>query len=436
MNLKLFLDTAVKAEARVQQIAAQIDQLFEAGDTAKALELKPQLDTARADAKAANEMYVSMRDVASSGESPEKFTRVDGGVQVVTDEADRPFASKGEFFMAVKNVALYPGREDPRLRSLKVKEEARVRNATGMSEGIPAEGGYLVKPEYADGWIERMYTIGELLSRVAKDPVTGNSMTYNTVDETSRVDGSQYGGVTGYWLGEGGTITGSKPKFSQLELKLKKVAALCYATDEQLQDTANLESWLNRTVPNVLRFMAEDAVYDGDGVGKPLGILNSPCLISVLRQDANKVQFADIVTMWSRRWAGVSDYIWLINQDVSPQLDQLALTAYSSDVSPRFVDYGPDGVMRMKGKPVFEVEYAQSMGTKGDIMLASMSQYQTITKGDVQSASSMHVAFVTDEQAFRFILRIDGEPMWASALTPHHGSNTLSPFVVLATASV
>ena len=348
-----------------------------------------------------------------------------GGVQVTKDEADQPFGSDGEFFMAVKTAAIYPNREDPRLRSLK---------ATGMSEGVPADGGYLLRPQVKDGILERMYSTGAILSRVASDPVDGNAMTYNGVDETSRVTGSRYGGVQGYWLAEGSTIPGSKPKFRQIELKLKKVAALCYATDEQLADTRNLQSWLNRVVPGELRFQVEDAIYEGDGVGKPLGIMNSPALITVTRDTGSAVKYADIVNMWARRWAGVNDYVWFVNQDVTPHLDQLVLSG-STDVPLRFVDYGPDGVMRIKGKPVIEVEYASTLNTTGDIMLASLSQYQTISKGDVDTASSIHVAFTTAEQAFRFIYRVDGEPLWNSTLTPFKGSNTQSPFVVLGSAT-
>ena len=44
--------------------------------------------------------------------------------------------------------------------------------------------------------------------------------------------------------------------------------------------------------------------------------------------------------------------VWLINQDVTPQLDQMYLTS-TLDVPPNFFSYGPDGVVRMKGKEVF-----------------------------------------------------------------------------------
>jgi HK97 family phage major capsid protein len=346
-------------------------------------------------------------------------------VQVVKDEADQGFAHAGEFFMAVKNAALYPGREDVRLRSLKAP--------SGMSEGVPADGGYLVQTQYSAGIVERMYNIGQVLGRVSQDSVQSNNMTYFGVDETSRVVGSRWGGVRGYWLAEGGTITSSKGKFRLIDLKLKKVGALVYATDEQLSDTPLLSSWLGRVVPDELRFQVEDAIYEGDGVGKPLGIMNSPCLVSVTRIDANEIDATDIANMWSRRWAGVSDYVWLINQAITPQLNNLTVGNW-----PVFIPaggYSATPYASIYGKPVIEVEYASALGTTGDIMLASLSQYQTITNGGIQAASSMHVLFTTDEMAFRFIYRVDGAPLWHSALTPFKGSATQSPFVVLSSAS-
>ena len=65
--------------------------------------------------------------------------------KVIKDEADHEFATSGEFFMAVKNAAFYPGARDVRLKSHK---------ATGLSEGEPADGGYLLSPQVAGGIIE------------------------------------------------------------------------------------------------------------------------------------------------------------------------------------------------------------------------------------------------------------------------------------------
>jgi len=368
--------------------------------------------------------------IMAEKEPPVKNPGTDTKVGVTKDEADQPFPTGGEFFQAVKNAALHPAYEDVRLKSLSMK-------ATGLSENVPADGGYLVQPQVAGGIIERMYDIGDILSRVSSDPIgpNSNSMLYNAVDETSRADGSRWGGVLGYWLAEAGTKTKSKPTFRQMELKLKKVAALCYATDELLADATALESWLARTVPEELRFQVESAFYRGNGVGKPLGIMNSPCLVSPLRAGANLVDQTDIAEMWSRRWQGVDDYVWLANASVFPQLINLTVGNFPFLLPVNGGGQG-DPAFSLYGKPYIESEYTYALGTTGDIMLASLSQYQTINKGGVQAASSIHVQFLTDETVFRFVYRTDGQPLWNSALTPYDGGDTKSPFVVLATASV
>jgi HK97 family phage major capsid protein len=71
-------------------------------------------------------------------------------------------------------------------------------------------------------------------------------------------------------------------------------------------------------------FMTEDAIVEGTGAGQPLGILNSPALISVAKetgQAAATIVKENVDKMWSRMWARArKNAIWLINQDIEPQL--------------------------------------------------------------------------------------------------------------------
>jgi HK97 family phage major capsid protein len=85
------------------------------------------------------------------------------------------------------------------------------------------------------------------------------------------------------------------------------------------------------------------------------------------------------------------------------------------------------------GRPVIPVEYCATLGTVGDIILADFNEYLLARKGGLQTASSIHFRFDYDETVFRFVLRLDGQPAWNAPLTPFKGSNTLSPFVALAT---
>jgi HK97 family phage major capsid protein len=87
------------------------------------------------------------------------------------------------------------------------------------------------------------------------------------------------------------------------------------------------------------------------------------------------------------------------------------------------------------GRPVVETEYNPSLGTLGDILLISPSQYYLIDKsGGIQTASSIHVNFTTDETAFRFVYRVDGAPLWYTTLTGKD-TNTYSPYVALAAST-
>ena len=66
-------------------------------------------------------------------------------------------------------------------------------------------------------------------------------------------------------------------------------------------------------------------------------------------------------------------------------------------------------------------------------MLVDFSQYAFIDRGGVQNAQSLHVRFTTDEMTFRATYRVDGGSLWKEALTPFKGTNTVSPFITLAT---
>ncbi len=311
----------------------------------------------------------------------------------------------------------------------------------GLNEGIPAEGGFLVQTQHVNELLKRTYEMGALASRVRKIPVAANAngLTINAVAEDNRATGSRWGGVQSYWLHEAGTKTPSMPAFRQMELKLKKLIGLCYSTDELLQDTTALESIISQAFSEDFAWMIDNAVYRGNGVGQPLGITGHASTVAVAAepaQPANTILFENIVNMWSRMWArSRGNAVWFINQDIEPQLFTMSLAVGVGGV-PVYMPAGgasasPYGTLF--GRPVVPIEQASTLGTVGDITLADLSQYLMIDKGGIQTASSIHVQFLTDQSVFRFVYRCDGMPMWNLPLTPANGTNTLSPFVQLAT---
>jgi HK97 family phage major capsid protein len=335
----------------------------------------------------------------------------------------------GSFLQAVHRAPTGRG-ADPRL----------LEASKGMNEAVGEDGGFAVPTQFRNDLRLRILG-GEILSRIQLETMSGpgNSVAINVVDETSRADGSRFGGVRGYWVEEGGEIPASRPKLTRVEIKPKKVAALGYATSELLQDAALMGGLMTDAFAAELKFQVEKAVISGDGMGKPLGILNSPALVTVNKeagQAAATVVFQNIAKMWMRLYAGSrSNAVWLINQGIEYELSTMGFAAGSNVVPVYLPANGISGspFATLYSRPVIPVEYAEALGTVGDVMLVNLSEYLALDKGSPEEADSMHVAFITHEMAFRLTYRIDGQPMWRSALTPYKGANTLSPFVALQT---
>lgn len=307
--------------------------------------------------------------------------------------------------------------------------------ATGLNEGIGGDGGFLVQTDYSSTILQRAYDTGEVLRRCRQQPISANAngIKLPAVDETSRANGSRFGGIRAYWAAEADTVTATRPRFKLIEIGLNKLMVLVYATDELLADATALESWIMSTVPQEINFVLEDAIINGTGAGQPAGIMSADALVTVAKetsQTAATVNATNVQKMHARMPArNRSSAVWLVNQDVEPQFPLLTVGNYPT-FQPDYTQ-APGG--RLLGKPVVPTEYNATLGTVGDILLTDLSQYILATKGGVMAASSMHVRFLYDEMVFRFVLRVDGQPAWHSALTPYKGSNTISPFVALAT---
>jgi HK97 family phage major capsid protein len=413
------------------------------------------------------------RTLETGAPGPEERGRVIVGED---REAGRPFANHGEFLKAVR--AHYtPGMEkDNRLyahqeRMQKTEGDKSERSSddgflvddrqsnhlaraigidtnkferrdagSGSIEGVGSLGGFLVGTDRPGGVEKRNYNNTEVFARCAKRTITtgSNSIELGVIDETSRADGSRFGGVRVYSKRELAQMSESKPKVALQKWEVDKITGLYYASDEVLEDAVMLEQEVDALFVEEFDFKIQDYLVNGLGSGQPLGIMNSAAKISVAKetgQGAATIISENISKMWARMWAASrSNAVWFINQDIEPQLDALHVKVGTGGIPVYMPANGlsaaPYGTL--KGRPVIPIEQCQTLGTSGDIILADFSQYLVVTKGAINRAMSIHLKFDYNQTAFRWTIRLDGKPRWSSALTPYKGSNTLSPFVVLA----
>lgn len=361
--------------------------------------------------------------------SPQDAARVAaqaGNIQIVSQP--KVYKNLGEQLMDVMEMTV-DGRGAPKARE---RYTQVVNAATGANTGVDADGGYLVETDKAAGFLSTAMETGVLASRCTQQTVGPNSDSFSYLAVKDR-DRTTRSGLTVYRKGEADLMASSgKAKLVERELRLEDMYGTVYVTNRMLRDAAAMSEYIKRELRKELAFKLDYEIFQGNGAGQCLGILNSGLPVSVAKesaQAADTIVAENVVKMLGRFHGNMASAAWYVNQDCLPQLPLMKIGD-----TPIFVPGGsfanaPFGILL--GKPIVPIEFCKTVGDKWDIVLGDFSEYLLIRKGGVEEAESMHVRFLYDETAFRFITRSNGQPMHDSPITPLNGSNTLSPFVTL-----
>lgn len=356
------------------------------------------------------------------------------------EQVDAEFRGFGEFLQAVAMQSNQGLRMSlgSRAKVLEEKLGHYMAAGSGMSVGTPADGGYLVRKDWSTAMLDRATQQAQLLPRCRPIPIgqDADSLEYPYVDESSRVDGSRWGGVQVFWKAEAATVAAKQPKMGRGELRLEEIMGLAYATERLLRDSTALEGLLGNAFESEFAFKIDDSILRGSGVGQMLGVLNSPALVTQAAeggQTADTITIDNVLKMFARMPARLKPgSVWTICSDAMTQLPKMVIGQQPVWIPPGGLANSPLG--SLLGRPVIEIEQASAIGDVGDIMFSNFMEYVAITKAGegLRYDTSMHVRFLNDEMAFRWVYRINGQPTWRTALTPFKGSNTLSPFIALA----
>lgn len=437
MNLEQMIAAAKKAieEGKLEEakkLTASIKALKDLEAITGTAEADNELETLRSEVK-------SLREWKDKLEKEPPVNSAGTAIKSVEDEADKakagkPWKSLGEQLISIKNAYTHPHAMD-----LRLKPEGQ-KAIAGMNEGTGSEGGFLIQQDFSSEIMQLAHDQSVFAQRARQIPIgaNANGLKMNAIDETSRANGSRFGGIRGYWLAEGAPFTGSMPKMRQMEWNLKKMGMLMYMTDELLQDSTALGAVMQMGASEEAAFMVDDSIFRGTGAGQLQGIMNAVAKIAVAAeagQTTAEILVENVFKMWSRMWAkSRMNAAWYINQDIEPALFGMTFPVGTGGqpvyLPPGGVNQSPYATLM--GRPVIPTEFNSTLGVEGDIAFFDLKQYLMVDKGGLQQASSIHVQFLTDQTAFRWIYRVDGQSLWHQALTPYQGTNTLSPFITLA----
>ena len=132
-----------------------------------------------------------------------------------------------------------------------------------LSEGVDANGGYLVPEEYDHRLIDILDE--ENVMRKLGTRITTSGEHKINIAATK---------PAAAWIEEGGALTFGDATFDQIILDAHKLHVAIKVTEELLYDNAfNLENYIMQQFGKALANAEEDAFINGTGTGQPLGIL-------------------------------------------------------------------------------------------------------------------------------------------------------------------
>lgn len=350
------------------------------------------------------------------------------------DERAWGFTHQGEYYTAVRNAYIGRGVDDRLIHNAAT---------TFGSEGIGPDGGYAVPPDYRTG-IEMLINGENSMLGMTDQQQTSSNQIVVPVDENAPWHSS---GVRTFWVDEAGATTQTKPNLQPLTVRANKLMGLVYLTDELLSDAASMGAYVQSKAPSSMNWEINKAIVNGDGNGKPLGLLTAPAKVAVAKEgsQANGTILAvNVLKMWARLFPESQQRaVWLYNVDVLPQLAQMNI-AFNNAAGSAGIAAGRDvfmppgglsqtGYATLMGRPMMPTEACPTLGAEGDLILWDPRYYLSVTKREgIRQDVSIHVEFEKDMTAFRFILRVGGQPWHSKAMTRANGSNTLSSIVTLA----
>ena len=332
-------------------------------------------------------------------------------------ENDEEFKDFGEFLRAVVT--------NPRDKRLEYVE----RRDQSVSDGT--KGGFMVPPQFSRTLMEVPVQEAVLRARCqtipAGDP-PDSPITIPTMDQSASK--GKLSGVDVVWVDEGGTKTETDMYLKEVTLTPHELAGYVVATDKLLRNWTAAGAVIANKLRQAIVNAIETTILNGNGVAKPLGILNSGATIKVTRNTASSILWADVSAMYARALFG-GNLVWVGSQTILPQLMRMKDDSSSLIWQPNAREGEPN---RILGIPFVINNRNPVLGSEGDLALLDLNYYLIKEGSGPYVAASEHVYFTSNKTVIKAFTNIDGQS-WLSTTLPLEGStaNVVSPFVVLTT---
>jgi len=468
MRLKRLQNQLREKQGRIREITAALeteDRLMTAEETEEIKVLEAAISQIQSEIAILERSAQRDRDLAASGAggpgpdaaAAAAANRSAGVISVHDRGEDDPmcgFTDMADFAVAVRDVSRPNAgqRLDERLTRMwsgtgpqpvgpvaygdLEGNQRRVDAPTNFHQESHTTEGYMVPPEIRNTIFQLIFAEGGMLEAVQPEPTNSNSV------EVEADENTPWGatGVQARWRAESAQMTPSQLETKRETVRLHELYAFVLATEELLADAPRLNNRLTQQAGAAIRFKASEAIVTGTGAGQPLGWFNAPGTITIAKegsQAADTIEAANVLKMFGALHTDGSDtarIFWLANRNTLPQIAVMTIGDQPIWTSPTSgLTVTPGGMLL--GYPIMWSEHAETLGDLGDLQLINSAGYYAAVKGGpsagLQFATSIHLFFDYNIQAFRWIFRLAGQPFLSTPIVANKGDNK-SHMVLLA----
>lgn len=289
------------------------------------------------------------------------------------------------------------------------------------------DGAFAVPPDVANDIKKKIDKSADLVGLCDRWTTSSDRHTW-FLDEQE--PWSNTNGISGQWLDEGETIGTSSPKLSKIQTDLFKYAIAVPASSEILRSSSQMEQLIRMAAPARIAEELNSVILAGNGIGKPNGIFNSGVLAVQPKettgfgagtdpQPADTVVRKNVIGAHNKIHPSCRNspaFRWVANLDVEPQLEEIV----DQNGNPLYIAGGSAGnpnlaegpYDKLRGRPLIYSPHSPALGEVGDLAGIDFSKYLIVFGENMRADFSIHVRFLQDEGVFRFIIHVGGRPKW------------------------
>ena len=277
-----------------------------------------------------------------------------------------------------------------------------------LQEGTDSEGGFLVPDEFEHTLIQSLEeeNIFRKLAHV---------ITTSTGDRKIPVVASK---GSASWVDEEGTINDSDDAFTQVSIGAYKLGTLIKVSNELLNDSVfNLEAYISKEFGRRIGTKEEDAFFNGNGVGKPVGIFNATggAQTGITTASATEIKADEIIDLfYSLKASYRKKAVWIVNDSTIKAIRKLKDANGNYLWQPALTSGTPDTLL---GRPVYTSSYVPTIAAGAKTIAFGDFSYYWIADRQGRNFKKLSELYAaTDQTGFVATQRVDGKLILPEAI--------------------